>query len=266
MRPENIRLASAGPDDIVVPADQIQSRNVATVMITATLPPFARNGDKLDITVTSNGLTSPTTSADLIIYTGANPIPTISSVTPSSGTSGTVVTISGSCFSGATSVTFGGVAGTSLSVTNDQTITVTVPTNSSAAGTAVDVLVVSPCGTSASGTNNGRFSYTGSAGGATITFQLYFRWTLIAWEGVDGASVATVLKGLESPVDDAATNDVSTIITAIYFWDSPIQDYKGYFTSAVNIPGANQFSTMTKGQAYWIAVTVTTSWVTHRGQ
>ena len=41
--------------DIVVPPDQIQSRNVATVMITATLPPFARNGDKLDITVTSMG-------------------------------------------------------------------------------------------------------------------------------------------------------------------------------------------------------------------
>ena len=41
--------------DIVVPPDQVQSRNVATVMITATLPPFARSGDKLDITVTSMG-------------------------------------------------------------------------------------------------------------------------------------------------------------------------------------------------------------------
>ena len=41
--------------DLVVPADQIQSRNVATVMITATLPPFARTGDKLDVTVTSMG-------------------------------------------------------------------------------------------------------------------------------------------------------------------------------------------------------------------
>ena len=41
--------------DIVMPADQIQSRNVATVMITATLPPFARTGDKLDVTVTSMG-------------------------------------------------------------------------------------------------------------------------------------------------------------------------------------------------------------------
>jgi flagellar P-ring protein precursor FlgI len=35
--------------------DQIQSRNVAVVMITATLPPNANVGDKLDITVTSIG-------------------------------------------------------------------------------------------------------------------------------------------------------------------------------------------------------------------
>jgi flagellar P-ring protein precursor FlgI len=41
--------------DIVVGPDQVQSRNVATVMITATLPPFARPGDKLDVTVTSMG-------------------------------------------------------------------------------------------------------------------------------------------------------------------------------------------------------------------
>jgi flagellar P-ring protein precursor FlgI len=41
--------------DVVVPADQVQSRNVAAVMITATLPPFARTGDKLDVAVTSLG-------------------------------------------------------------------------------------------------------------------------------------------------------------------------------------------------------------------
>lgn len=41
--------------DVVVPPDQVQSRNVAVVMITATLPPFARNGDRLDVTVTSMG-------------------------------------------------------------------------------------------------------------------------------------------------------------------------------------------------------------------
>lgn len=38
-----------------VPADQVQSRNVAVVMVTASLPPFAREGDTLDITITSAG-------------------------------------------------------------------------------------------------------------------------------------------------------------------------------------------------------------------
>lgn len=41
--------------DLSVLSDQVQSRNVAIVMITATLPPFAHAGDKLDVTVTSAG-------------------------------------------------------------------------------------------------------------------------------------------------------------------------------------------------------------------
>lgn len=41
--------------NLSVPAEQIQSRNVAVVMVTASLPAFAREGDTLDITVTSTG-------------------------------------------------------------------------------------------------------------------------------------------------------------------------------------------------------------------
>ena len=41
--------------DLTVPASQIQSRNVAVVMISAELPSFAREGDTLDVTVTSAG-------------------------------------------------------------------------------------------------------------------------------------------------------------------------------------------------------------------
>jgi flagellar P-ring protein FlgI len=41
--------------DLRVPAEQVQSRNVAIVMVTAALPPFAREGDTLDVTVTSAG-------------------------------------------------------------------------------------------------------------------------------------------------------------------------------------------------------------------
>jgi flagellar P-ring protein FlgI len=38
-----------------VPAEQVQSRNVAAVMVTASLPAFARAGDRVDVTVTSIG-------------------------------------------------------------------------------------------------------------------------------------------------------------------------------------------------------------------
>ncbi|MBI1890115.1 MAG: flagellar basal body P-ring protein FlgI [Burkholderiales bacterium] len=41
--------------DISVVADDVQSRNVAAVMVTASLTPFARAGDTLDVTVTSVG-------------------------------------------------------------------------------------------------------------------------------------------------------------------------------------------------------------------
>ena len=40
---------------LYVPVDQVQSRNAAAVMVTATLPAFARPGDRFDITVTSVG-------------------------------------------------------------------------------------------------------------------------------------------------------------------------------------------------------------------
>jgi flagellar P-ring protein precursor FlgI len=39
--------------NLAVPADQVQSRNVAVVMVSAALPAFAREGDALDVTVTS---------------------------------------------------------------------------------------------------------------------------------------------------------------------------------------------------------------------
>ncbi len=41
--------------NLTVPAEQVQSRNVALVMVTASLPTFAREGDTIDITVTSIG-------------------------------------------------------------------------------------------------------------------------------------------------------------------------------------------------------------------
>lgn len=41
--------------DLTISADDVQSRNVAAVMVTSSLSPFARPGDALDVTVTSVG-------------------------------------------------------------------------------------------------------------------------------------------------------------------------------------------------------------------
>ena len=74
----------------------------------------------------------------------------VTSVIPGTGTTagGTLVTISGIGFTGATAVTFGGTAGTSIVVGNNNTLTVLAPAK--AAG-SYDVVVTSPKGVSQAG-------------------------------------------------------------------------------------------------------------------
>ncbi len=86
--------------------------------------------------------------------------PAITDVSPTSGPTagGTTVTLTGSAFTGATGVTFDGVAGTALSVTNDGELMVVSPAH--AAG-AVDVVVTTPYGSSSAAT----FTYVDVPGG-----------------------------------------------------------------------------------------------------
>lgn len=91
-------------------------------------------------------------------------LPTVGSVSASSGRDdgGTSVTVTGTCFTGATSVTFGGVSGTSLSVVGPTSITVTTPAytsalSSTAADNDVAVAVTNPAGT---GTLSAGYRYT----------------------------------------------------------------------------------------------------------
>jgi len=111
----------------------------------------------VDITVTTSSGTSATSSADDFTYT-APPAPVVTGVSPSSGSymGGTSVTISGSNFTGAGSVLFGGLAATSFTVNTDGSITAVAPAHF--VGT-VDITVTTSSGTSATSSADD-FTYT----------------------------------------------------------------------------------------------------------
>ena len=52
---------------IKIPASSIKSKNIATVMVTATLPPFSRQGDKIKLKVSSIGDAKSIDKGDLLL-------------------------------------------------------------------------------------------------------------------------------------------------------------------------------------------------------
>jgi hypothetical protein len=115
----------------------------------------------VDVTVATPVGTSATNSADQFTYVAVGP--TVTGINPNSGpiTGGTSVTITGTGFSGATSVKFGSNAATSLTINSATSITATSPAES--VGT-VDVTVTTPVGTSATSSAD-QFTYFLSVGG-----------------------------------------------------------------------------------------------------
>jgi hypothetical protein len=107
--------------------------------------------------VTTPAGTSAMTNADVYIFSGSTP--TVSSVTPSGGSSqgGSSVTILGSALTGATAVHFGGLAAASFTVDSDSQITAITPP---APAVPVHVTVTTPAGTSAM-TNADVFIFSG---------------------------------------------------------------------------------------------------------
>lgn len=108
--------------------------------ITATAPTGTGTVDVRVVTPTG---TSPTSAADQFTYV----TPTVTSIAPNAGpaTGGTVVTITGTNFTGVNAVSFGGTAASSFTFNSATSITATSP-----AGTGtVDVRVTTSGGTSA---------------------------------------------------------------------------------------------------------------------
>ena len=83
---------------------------------------------------------------------------------------------------------------------------------------------------------------------STADYTLNFRWSLITWAGEDGVSPSAALAG--------GSPDITAGVTAIYGWEGASQTWLRFFPTGVGVPGANDLSTLTLGQAYWTAVTV----------
>jgi hypothetical protein len=110
------------------------------------------------LTTTDPALTPSLDDITIGFALASVPAPTVTGLNPTTGPSagGTVVTLTGSGFTGATGVTFGGTAATAFTVSNDTTITATAPAH--AAG-QVDVVVTTSGGNSPV-TPGGRYTYT----------------------------------------------------------------------------------------------------------
>jgi hypothetical protein len=191
--------------------------------ITATAPSQAAG--TVDVTVTTPGGTSATGAADHFTYNAA-PLPSVSAVNPNSGSTagGTVVTITGSSFTGATAVSFGSTAAVSFNINSDVSITATAPAGS--AGT-VDITVTTPSGTSSTSVSD-HFTYssvsaptvtavspnTGSTAGGTVvtvTGTNFTGATTVTFGGVPATSFSVVSStsiSAVAPSEAAGTVDI----------------------------------------------------------
>ena len=106
--------------------------------IRATVPNTATTGN---VIVSNGGVFS-----NGVLFTVTAPLPAISRVAPPSGAVGTTVTLTGTAFGGATSVTFNGIAATTFNVISATSMTAVVP-----ATAATGNIVV----TTSSGASNG---------------------------------------------------------------------------------------------------------------
>jgi hypothetical protein len=134
---------------VTVGSTQLDPLSVSDTAVTVQLPAHAAGA--LLVSATTWGGTTASQ-----IYTYAPPA--VSGLSPSHGSQrgGTVVAISGSGFSGATAVTFGGVAAASFTVNSDTSITATTPSHNGVL--SVDTRVTVPGGLSATGPSD-TFAY-----------------------------------------------------------------------------------------------------------
>jgi hypothetical protein len=136
--------------------------------LTVTAPPngkIAPPGYYMLFLINNNGV--PSVAPFVLLNAGSNPAPTVSSISPNTGTGsgGTAVTITGTGFLSGATVTLGGTPATGVTVASSTSITATTPAH--AAG-AVNVVVTNTDGQSGTLTNG--YTYSSGTGGGIVNF------------------------------------------------------------------------------------------------
>ena len=241
--------------DTPVDAFNINSATQITVLSPANGTP-----GPVDVRVTKGTDVSPTGPSTKFTYNSA--VPKITALTPNTGSTfgGNEVVITGLGFTGAScpgSVKFGTVQAAECTVINDTTMTTKAPPNVS--GPAV-VLVSTQNGTSDIVPNYTYVSPTGTGGGSSAppapspggneSYTLTSRWSLLTWTGRNGMSVSDAVHGTGVP----GAVDLSGRITALFQWDAVADTWRAYFVGSDSVPGASDFTTLTQGAVYWVAI------------
>ncbi len=196
----------------------------------------------VNVTVSGAGGTSATGIASQYTYSN---IAVVNLLQPSRGTTsgGTVVTLTGSNFTGATAVSFGGTPATTFTVNSDAQITAVAPAH--AAGN-VNVTVTTPAGTSSASAGN-LYTYsdvptitsivpTGGplSGGNTVTINgtSFTNTTAVTFAGVPATSftinsdnVITAVapsSGAEGSVNLVVTTPAGSASTPYLYTDAPV--------------------------------------------
>jgi IPT/TIG domain len=192
------------------------------------LTPTILGAASRDVMVTTPGGSSAISTADHFTYT--YPIPVVTGITPNSGpkSGGTSLSITGSGFTGATSVTIDGVSVSNLALENDSFIIASTP--ALPAGT-YDVLVTTPGGISAPSSAD-RFtalsisasvvvsSVTPNSGptsggiAVTVTGTGFTGATAVNFNGVPGINMVVASDSrivVYSPAESAGSGDVQVV-------------------------------------------------------
>jgi hypothetical protein len=215
-----------GASAVAFGANPAASFSVASpTSITATAP--AGSAGTVHISVTNGIGTSAAVAADQFTYLAA---PAVTGVAPTSGPAGggTSVVITGSAFTGATTVKFGAVNATAVTVNNAGQITATSPAG--AAAGPVHVTVTTPGGTSSAGAGD-QFTYvqaapavtsvspaTGSTGGGTVVTITGTNFTpgtpTVAFGANAGAVTAFSATSITVTAPAGAAGQVHVVVTA----------------------------------------------------